>query len=173
MSSDADAAAATVSLFDSIYTGRYCNMAASALFFYDATITFDREVACYWASKQTGAAVLFLANKWISMTLYVMTLISFASFPTDQSCSVLQNANQALVILQFVPGAVFSALRAYVLSRNKLLGIFVLALSLAPVGSNLVEYGRQLSGGNLPPFGCLYTDNMTQAIELKFGSQKP
>ncbi len=61
----------------------------TALFFYDAAITFDREVACYWASKQTGAAFLFLANKWISMTLYVMTLISFASFPTDQVSRLL------------------------------------------------------------------------------------
>ncbi len=74
------------------------------------------------------------------------------------SCSILQNTVVAFEILQFVPGAgescrascsrfrfsdssrqVFSALRAYVLSRSKLLGVFILALSLAPVGANLVS----------------------------------
>ncbi len=34
---------------------------------------------------------------------------------------------------------VFSALRAFVLSRSKLLGVLVLALSLVPVGANLVS----------------------------------
>lgn len=33
----------------------------------------------------------------------------------------------------------FSALRAFVLSRSKPLGVLVLALSLAPVGANLVR----------------------------------
>lgn len=38
---------------------------------------------------------------------------------------------------------VFSALRAYVLSRSKILGVAVLALSLAPVGANLVSVSTQ------------------------------
>ena len=34
---------------------------------------------------------------------------------------------------------VFSALRAFVLSRSKLVGLLILALSLAPVGANIVR----------------------------------
>ncbi|KAI0694553.1 hypothetical protein C8T65DRAFT_666534, partial [Cerioporus squamosus] len=51
------------------------------------------------------------------------------------SCSLFSIAIQAMLILQFIPGAAFSALRAYVLSRSKLLGLLVFSLSLAPVGA--------------------------------------
>ncbi|RPD73251.1 hypothetical protein L226DRAFT_572333 [Lentinus tigrinus ALCF2SS1-7] len=85
MSSDADAsaAAAIVTLFNALYANTYCNVAASVLFFYDAFITFDREVACFWTAKWTGASPLFFANKWILILGYTMVLVGFASFPSD------------------------------------------------------------------------------------------
>ncbi|RDX49147.1 hypothetical protein OH76DRAFT_1483363 [Lentinus brumalis] len=161
MSSDADAAAETIALFASLYTGNYCSMAASVLFIYDAFVTSDREAVCFGTTKRTGAAFLFFANKWISMSVYVMVLVTFATLPSDkvsslslspgqgrsdgyQSCSSLVIVLWAAQTLQFVPGAVFSALRAYVLSRSKPLTLLVLALSLAPVGANLVPYGYQV-----------------------------
>ncbi|KAI0685381.1 hypothetical protein C8T65DRAFT_748003 [Cerioporus squamosus] len=65
MSSDADAAAAaTVALFDALYIGNYCDMAAAVLFIYDTFIMLDREVACFWTAKRPGgASLLFFANK--------------------------------------------------------------------------------------------------------------
>ncbi|KAI0719336.1 hypothetical protein C8T65DRAFT_736674 [Cerioporus squamosus] len=156
MSSDADAAtAAAVTALDSLSTELYCALAAAVLFIYDAFITFDQEVACVWTAKRTGASILFFANKWISITVSVMALVEFATFPSDK----------------FVPGAVFSALRAYVLSKSKPLGLLVLALSLAPVGSNLVPYGYQLSGENFPPFGCMEMDDTTEALNFRFDSR--
>ncbi|RDX54428.1 hypothetical protein OH76DRAFT_961081 [Lentinus brumalis] len=154
---DADAAAAAVALLDSIYTDHYCDLAASVLFIYDACVTLDREVACFWTAKRTGPALLFFANKCISMTVYLMVFISFASSPSDK----------AMLTLQFVPGAAFSALRVYVLSRSKPLGLLVFASSLAPVGANLVIYGYQYSGATFPPFGCISTDNTTVALDLR------
>ncbi|KAI0714144.1 hypothetical protein C8T65DRAFT_154507 [Cerioporus squamosus] len=146
MSYSADAAA-TAALFDSLYIGNYCTVAASVLFIYDTFITFDSEVACFWTAKRPGgASLLFFAN----------------------SCSSFSIAIEAMSLLQFVPAAAFSALRAYVLSRSKLLGLFILSLSLAPVAANLVPYGYQLSGENFPPFGCLYTENIAAALSLKF-----
>ncbi|TFK80906.1 hypothetical protein K466DRAFT_441987, partial [Polyporus arcularius HHB13444] len=139
------------------------------LFIYDAFITLDREVAYFWTESIHGAArVLFFANKWITMMFYVMVMVQLAYLPSDQDCGIIvdvrrcswfQLALQAVKILQVVPAAAFSALRAYVLSRSKLLGLLVLALSLAPVGANLVFYGLQISGVNFPPFGCLAADN--------------
>ncbi len=32
-----------------------------------------------------------------------------------------------------------------------------------------VQYGYQYSGENFPPFGCLVTDNITAALDLRFG----
>ncbi|TFK94810.1 hypothetical protein K466DRAFT_475515 [Polyporus arcularius HHB13444] len=132
------------------------------LLIYDAFITFDREVACFWTAKRTGGSLLFFANKWISVSAHVMDLVELAAMTLDfPSCSSFLVVGYALLILQFVPGAVFSALRAYVFSRSKFLGMLVLALSLAPAGANLVLYGYQFSGENFPPFGCLRTGDLT------------
>ncbi|RDX40548.1 hypothetical protein OH76DRAFT_1490184 [Lentinus brumalis] len=177
---DDSGAAATVTMFSTIYINEYCATAASVLFIYDALTTFDREVARFWTAKRTGATFLFFANKYISVVAYVMALVEFAYFPSDKSsencgvtntdmcsCTVFQNASTAVDVLQFVPGVVFSALRGYVLSRSKVLGTFIFALSLAPVGVNLVPYGYQLLGVNLPrPFGCLATNTTTEAIVI-------
>ncbi len=83
------------------------------------------------------------------------------------SCSLFVIAQRAMVILQFIPGAgkacfqssdcgpwhmqsAFSALRTYVLSRSKPLGIVVAALSLALVGANLVSRLMFLDSYGLP-----------------------
>ncbi|RPD58179.1 hypothetical protein L227DRAFT_190595 [Lentinus tigrinus ALCF2SS1-6] len=183
MSSDASDAA-TISLFNALYVQEYANTAVSVLFMYDALITFDREVACFWESKWTGAPLLFFANKWISMTVYVMALIvQFLSFPSDKrlsycllkysamihdvrSCSSFGIALSVMQLVQFVPWAVFSGLRAYVLSRSKLLGLFAFALSLAPVGANMTHLAYDFVGFMYLPFGCLATDNTTTALNI-------
>ncbi|KAI0719782.1 hypothetical protein C8T65DRAFT_736344 [Cerioporus squamosus] len=190
MSSEADADdAATVELFSKIYTEQCCVLAASVLFIYESVSTFDREAACFWTAKWAAAPLLFFTNKWISMAINVMALFQFASFPSDEvgvgfagcialrsnsldvrSCSMFQIAVIAMVILQFVLWAVFSAQRAYVLSKSKLLGLLVLALSLSPVDeereliSMQVQYGYHVSGENLPPLAkCFEIDDTTDA----------
>ncbi|RDX53735.1 hypothetical protein OH76DRAFT_1479520 [Lentinus brumalis] len=117
MSSDA---AAVVDLFSSIYTGNYCAIAASgaftplqaprwqphellvspiALFFFDAlVVTFAREVACFWTAKRTGGSLLFFANMWISMVLYIMGLVEFASFHSDESRTVIIISRVPLIV---------------------------------------------------------------------------
>ncbi len=57
------------------------------LFMYDAIVTFDREVASFWTAKRTGTAVLYFANKWISMAVYVAVLISHGSMLSDKASS--------------------------------------------------------------------------------------
>ncbi|RDX47651.1 hypothetical protein OH76DRAFT_724843 [Lentinus brumalis] len=155
-----DTDAATVLLFGQLYIDCRCLAAASVLFIYDTVITFDREVAYFWTAKRTGASILFFANKWISMMVYVMAWLNIVP--------LLGPSDKAMTVLQFVPGAAFSALRAFVLVRSRLLGLLVLVLSLAPVGVNLVLYSFQLSGVNLPSFGCLQIDNTPAALTLRF-----
>ncbi|RPD73300.1 hypothetical protein L226DRAFT_614203 [Lentinus tigrinus ALCF2SS1-7] len=171
MSSDANAdAAALVALYDNLYKGEYCIVASLVLFFYDAITTLIREVTCFRTGKWSGSLLLFLANKGISGTLYVVTVVKFGSFFSDESCIVFQKVSFAIQLLQMIPWAAFSALRAYVLSHSKPLGFLVLGLSLAPVGANLVHYGGSygFAGINLPPFGCLYTDNTSEALNRTF-----
>ncbi|RDX49138.1 hypothetical protein OH76DRAFT_1483354 [Lentinus brumalis] len=154
MTFDADAAAAMAAIFNDTYTAHYCDTAVAALFLYDMLLTLDREVAYFWNGRRTGAACLFLANKWISTTLYVLEMAGSVSpaFPSDK----------------FVPWAAFSGLRAYVLSRSKVLGLLVLALSLAPAGANLIPFGYHPSGYRFPPFGCRETNDADTAVYLRF-----
>ncbi|RDX54038.1 hypothetical protein OH76DRAFT_1479098 [Lentinus brumalis] len=186
MSSDADAnAAAIVALVDSLYNDSYFTLAISVLFIYDSLVILDREVACFWTVRRTGASPLFFANKWISMTVFVMELGALATFPSDKvgvvwtptfgssemtmdvrSCSMYGMALLAVEALQFVPSAAFSALRAYGLSRSKLLGLVVLVLSMGPVAGNLAIYGYQLSGENILWFGCHRSDSATVSLML-------
>ena len=66
-----------------------------ALFFYDAAITFTREVACFGTARQMArmATFLLLANKTISSILYIMGLVSFTPiFPDKVSRSSLSPA---------------------------------------------------------------------------------
>ena len=54
------------------------------LFIYDSLIVLDREVACFWRARRIGPSLLFFANKWISTAVYTMTLIEFATFPSNE-----------------------------------------------------------------------------------------
>ncbi|KAI0708806.1 hypothetical protein C8T65DRAFT_740025 [Cerioporus squamosus] len=140
MSSDAEASAAAVATLHNILnTNAYCAVAASSLFLYDAVVTFDREVAYFWRAGWTGASLLFFANKGISLILYVLVLVGLTSFSSDQQAFL------AVPVLQIIPWAVFSALRAYALSKSKALGLLVFALSVAPAGVNLVPSAEQPS----------------------------
>ncbi|TFK80323.1 hypothetical protein K466DRAFT_637748, partial [Polyporus arcularius HHB13444] len=132
------------------------------LFIYDSLVILDREVACFWTVRRTGASPLFFANKWISMTVFVME--SSEMTMDVRSCSMYGMALLAVEALQFVPWAAFSALRAYGLSRSKLLGLLVLVLSMGPVAGNLAIYGYQLSGENILWFGCHRSDSATVSL---------
>ena len=55
-----------------------------ALVVYDSLITFDQEVNCFWSAKWTGAPLLFFANRWLTMTVYVTSLAQLASFSSDK-----------------------------------------------------------------------------------------
>ena len=43
----------------------------------------DREIAYFRTAKWAGA-LLFLANRYISMAVYIAALIQFATFPSDE-----------------------------------------------------------------------------------------
>ncbi|RPD59073.1 hypothetical protein L227DRAFT_550006 [Lentinus tigrinus ALCF2SS1-6] len=147
------------------------------LFIYDALITFDREVLYFWTARWTGASLLFVVNRYISMTLYVMEVclwlygltVDDPDSAVRRSCTRFSLVTYAFEILQFVPWAVFSALRTYVLSRKKIPGLLILALSTMPTGVNLVAiYAYGPTGISHPPFGCLLTTSMTRTEAQRF-----
>ncbi len=58
----------------------------AVLFIYDAFVTVDREVACFWSTKRAATSLLFFSNRYISMTIYVMVMVSvlYEPFPSDK-----------------------------------------------------------------------------------------
>ncbi len=71
----------------------------TVLFIYDAFVTVDREVTCFWSTKRAATSLLFFSNKYISMTVYVMAMVSvlYEPFPSDQVS--LMNRNQVHILV--------------------------------------------------------------------------
>ncbi|TFK92152.1 hypothetical protein K466DRAFT_595477 [Polyporus arcularius HHB13444] len=111
-----DTDAATVLLFGQLYIDCRCLAAASILFIYDTVITFDREVAYFWTAKRTGASILFFANKWISMMVYVMAWLNIVPLlgPSDKAMTVLQFVPGAVVLISRIPLIIADILLIYV-----------------------------------------------------------
>lgn len=57
-----------------------------AFLLYDFVITFGREVKLFWTRRFSGASFLFFANRYISLTFNVLSLVQFGNF-NDQVCT--------------------------------------------------------------------------------------
>ncbi|RPD59057.1 hypothetical protein L226DRAFT_614175 [Lentinus tigrinus ALCF2SS1-7] len=108
MSSNAADAFVIRALFQSIYAGNFCEVATSALFIYNTFVTFDREVKYFWTAKWTGASLLYFANKWISMAVYVLGMAALASLPSDKFLP------WAVIVVSRVPLIVAETLLIYI-----------------------------------------------------------
>ncbi len=76
---------------------------AVVLFIYDTLITFNGEVAYFWTAKRTGgASLLFFANRWISMTLYVSEMVGFVALPSDKVSTLSQYQDKSDRYQRFV-----------------------------------------------------------------------
>ncbi|KAI0745717.1 hypothetical protein C8Q76DRAFT_790058 [Earliella scabrosa] len=160
MSSTLDIAAIVADLF-SVSAYKYGIMATEAFVVHEHLLTFDEELELFWRpQKMSSAAVLFFANRYLILATTIVQATSYLSM-SDQVranhvlCARIAIATQALAITQFVPQAVFAALRALALSRMWTLSIFVFVLSIVPVGINILEFFVGFSGKNLPFLGCM------------------
>ncbi|RPD66872.1 hypothetical protein L227DRAFT_569085 [Lentinus tigrinus ALCF2SS1-6] len=117
--------------------GAYFATAATAVFMYEWMLTFDREVDLFWRRKVTVSSILFLVNRYLPFVV-ILIFAPWQNPPTTgKRCAAQYYIGDALEILQYVPWAVFSALRAYVLSsKGWPVATLVFLLSLAPVGVN-------------------------------------
>ncbi|EIW59955.1 uncharacterized protein TRAVEDRAFT_47251 [Trametes versicolor FP-101664 SS1] len=121
-----------------------------SLLAYEYVITFDQEVTLFWKRKKTGATVLFLAIRYL-------TLLSYDFLGTATFAPMSDQKVQFVVSLcQYPFWAAFSGLRALALSRlNWPLAVVVFVLALAPLGMNLWPMIlNQISGTNIPILGC-------------------
>ncbi|KAH9939062.1 uncharacterized protein BXZ73DRAFT_29522, partial [Epithele typhae] len=146
--------------------------------FYEYLITFGQEVELFWGRKINGASVLFFVNRYVVLTVYLLNTSGFAKMsdnvrplsiciqhgscrshpahlivPRDR-CSTLARSAVALTLLQYVPWAVFSGLRALALARHWSLGVLVFLLSIMPAAVDFSYFRFGVSGENVPIVGC-------------------
>ncbi|KAI0730557.1 hypothetical protein C8Q76DRAFT_571710, partial [Earliella scabrosa] len=127
-----------------------------AFIFWEHILTLDDEVELFWATNLTGAAVLFLSNRYIVLLMGVYVLCGFVTISRliPLSCALYAKAYYGITVLQYIPWAVFSALRAFALTRNITIGALVFILSIVTVGLNFSQYGFGVTGVNHPILGC-------------------
>ncbi|KAI0774589.1 hypothetical protein C8Q74DRAFT_1199632 [Fomes fomentarius] len=114
---------------------------------YEYLITFDREVKLFWKRAITGSSILFIVNRYLPLVCTALGIRS--SDPTTNkviaSCAALYYMSETLDVLQYLPWALFSTLRAYALlssgtwRRQWSISTLILLSSLAPLVVNFVS----------------------------------
>ncbi|KAI0754053.1 hypothetical protein C8Q80DRAFT_342630 [Daedaleopsis nitida] len=144
-------------------TSNYCANAGSVLVIYEYIITFARETELFWRGRLTGAAALFYFNRYLNLFNNVYGLVQNLPIP-EKVCPSVAISGKILGVLQYVPWAIFSGLRAFALTRNILLSTFIFLLSCVPVGVNYAHFHFNFTGVNNPMAGCLTSDDVTAEL---------
>ncbi|KAI0696558.1 hypothetical protein C8T65DRAFT_32373 [Cerioporus squamosus] len=145
-----DVSTIIVEQFFDLHLDALCSISASVLLFYDYLLTLDKEAGLFWKKKLSGASLLFLCNRYLTLLTQIFDVVQFTTNMSDESCDSFSKVAATIDLCQYVPWAVFSGLRAYALSRYKPLGILVFLLSLGPDVVNLIKYAYGLSGFSGP-----------------------
>ncbi|KAM5543601.1 hypothetical protein V8D89_002852 [Ganoderma adspersum] len=159
MSSQADIATIIGEVL-SRQVANYCSNAGSTLVVYEYFITLRREVQLFWRGKWTGAAILFFFNRYLSLIVYIYGFAGNAHI-SAQVCPGEIKGIKIIDIMQYLPWAVFSTLRAFALSHNYLLAVFVFCLSIVPIPINFTHFAKGLTGVIDPIVGCINSDNVS------------
>ncbi|KAI0722600.1 hypothetical protein C8Q76DRAFT_782822, partial [Earliella scabrosa] len=125
----------------------YIRSAATALLAYEYMVAFDREVDLFWKRKLTMATVLFIANRYVPLAATIMNLPYSV---TIQSCGPVSYTLNVVRIAQYLPWAVFSAARVFVLSSRTwfiALGVFLLSMSPVIIDCVTLAYLNVISNG--------------------------
>ncbi|KAI0722674.1 hypothetical protein C8Q76DRAFT_793688 [Earliella scabrosa] len=136
-------AAQIVAALESAQVIWYVQTVAAGLFTYEFCLTFGREVELFWRRKFTIASVLVILNR------YVPLVVNLMDTPYVIPHSGITYSGTVLNYLQFLPWAVFSALRAYTLaSKAWPIALVVFILSIAPLVANYVILGYSVATFN-------------------------
>ncbi|KAI1791893.1 hypothetical protein LXA43DRAFT_888617 [Ganoderma leucocontextum] len=173
--------ASLVASYSSLAINSYGRVASVAFILYDYAITFDQEVEMFWKEafakrKLTGATALFLVNRYLVLALRLANLLGFVPMTdkkhvvcsTRKICALATKVALGFTLLQYVPWAVFAGLRAYALSTNKLVSMFIFVLSMATTSINLSLYRFGFTGHVDPLFGCTVINPVPLDLSRKY-----
>ncbi|KAI0332937.1 hypothetical protein GY45DRAFT_1335192 [Cubamyces sp. BRFM 1775] len=141
----------------------YCNTSATALLVYYYLTTLDDEFKHYTKRKTTLATFLYMANR------YILLVFAFYNAPWGPFSSKETGIQFTLEALQYIPWAIFSALRTYALQRKLRWAIIVLILSLITVVVSSLWQVKEhwLAIHEVPGDGCTLSDNIPVAFQRR------
>ncbi|KAI0682287.1 hypothetical protein C8T65DRAFT_750688 [Cerioporus squamosus] len=157
--SSVDAAAALIAEYNDLRVSNYVGIVASVVFLYECIITVGGEVELFWFAKWTGASVLYLLNRYI-VGFYSIYILASSFVQSSQERYVGIKFVRVISVMQYLPWAAFSALRALALSQNWPLATLIFLLSCLPVGVNLAQFHFDLGGVIIPVYDCIGTYDM-------------
>ena len=62
-----------------------CLRLVTVLLFYDYMLTLDKEARLFWKRKISGASLLFLFNRYLTVLTQVLDVVQFTSDMSDQA----------------------------------------------------------------------------------------
>ncbi|RDX51327.1 hypothetical protein OH76DRAFT_1481606 [Lentinus brumalis] len=140
--------------YTSLAANSYGRVACAALLSYDYLLTLHKEVELFWNWRFTGATALFMVNRYLVMIIRLVNLVGFMHMSNQVSaCAIAAKVSLGFTLLQYIPWALFSGLRAFALSRYRSLSIFIFVLSVIPPAVNLSLYPLGFTGHHDPIFG--------------------
>ncbi|TBU41593.1 hypothetical protein BD309DRAFT_867975 [Dichomitus squalens] len=125
-------AAGIIAIRDAGYTATLMTAGVGAWVGYDYLLTVGRESRLFWRRKVNAASILFYTNRYLALFYYVaLAYYRIIPFPFPYDVDI------GIRYMEYLPWAVFSALRVYALShKNWALSVFTFFCSVIALPLN-------------------------------------
>ncbi|KAM5539505.1 hypothetical protein V8D89_006957 [Ganoderma adspersum] len=154
---------------DTNFTGNLITAGVAALVGYDYLLTVQRESRLFWKRRANAATILFFVNRYVALVYYVGLAYYCCLALSYPDCRAQYYVDAGGRYLQYLPWAVFSALRVHALGqRNWFLTVFT--FFWAVLAFPLDYYGdfHHTSFVNDPVLGCMPGASTPTALSTIF-----
>ncbi|KAI0809229.1 hypothetical protein BC629DRAFT_1103326 [Irpex lacteus] len=154
-----------------LYINGLINVSTYALYIFDSLCTFPQEVDLIWTYKWSTTSWIYLALRYLTL-LYVIIPNSTGpkyAYRDHCSCKALSATSYILQDLQFVPFALFSAIRVYALLGGRVfLAAVICALSLVPFATNIYHFANVTTSWVAGTRICNHLSDISFNIVLRY-----
>ncbi|KAL4254068.1 hypothetical protein ABKN59_002446 [Abortiporus biennis] len=119
-----------IELYSGVFAMVLVNFSSITIVIYDYFLTIGDEIAYIWSQKITGASIIFLLNRYLTLLYVLLLCLSLSGIhtvvETDIVCDVLQYGSNIIGTCIIIVHAAFASLRIFAIwGQNLYLAIFV------------------------------------------------